>query len=205
MYTYTYIYTHIHSGECQWNEIPKSTSGTLRQGIQGSRGLPYAVPVHKFQARVPAGADQRDSGYQKLGVPVVSAAAPASGPRADTKAPCDASWSGVLNHDRRCKSIEDPACDFTSRSTRRSGKQRRRTDDVFFFFLFLFLEEPEETRAEREEREDHLGIFQANSVSATEMNFGNKLIFSKKKTIPLILATKSTSHARRIRQTITRG
>ncbi|EFN73291.1 hypothetical protein EAG_04186 [Camponotus floridanus] len=118
-------------GECQWNEIPKSTSRTLRRGIQGSQSLPYVVPAHKFRARAPAGADQRDSGYQKPGVPVVSAAAPASGPRADTKAPCDASWSGVLNHDRRCKSIEDPACDSTSRSTGRSEKRRRRTDDCF--------------------------------------------------------------------------
>lgn len=115
----------------------KSTFGTFGQEIRGSRGLPYAVLVHKFQAKAPAGADQRDSGYRRPGVPVVSAAAPASGPRADTKAPCDASWSGILNRDRRCKSIENPACDLSRRfhfaideTIGKAGTKNRR---CFFF------------------------------------------------------------------------
>lgn len=132
------------------------------------------VPVHKFQAKAPVSADRRDSGCRRPDVPAESAAAPTSSPRANTKAPCDASWSAAVNRDRRRRSIEDhdPACDFTSRSIRddRENGDRKRIDSRDDC-IFLFLEAPEEVRAEREEKGDHLDIFQA-SVSAIEINFG---------------------------------
>lgn len=57
-------------------------------------GVPYAAPVRRSPAEASGGVGQRDSGCRKPDVPRGSAAAPASGPRADTTAPCDASCGG---------------------------------------------------------------------------------------------------------------
>lgn len=71
------------------SEVTKSRTrdgGGIRGGI-----VPYAVPVRRFRVEASAGVGQRDSGYRRPGVPLESAAAPASGPRANTTVPCDAS------------------------------------------------------------------------------------------------------------------
>lgn len=90
---------------------------------EGSWLVPYAAPVRRFPVKASGGVGQRDSGCRKPGAPVGSAAAPASGPKAGTTVPCDASWPAALNRDRRtCGPGEarTPAC-----AIRRRNRERR--------------------------------------------------------------------------------
>lgn len=70
----------------------------LRFG-EKTRFVPFVVPAYKFPAAVPKDVTP-DLGCRKLGVQVVSAAAPASGPKVGTKVWCGAwLWLGSSIYD----------------------------------------------------------------------------------------------------------